>query len=136
MPPPKPSLPPGAQQPNMTGSMVQPDTNAGTIRAIDVPAGKTFDQVALPPGTIATGKDGIGQVVVDIKVVDNTRTDVETVAVHGRRQDRQTLTPELVEIMRERLQPSACSRRSTSAGRRSPPAACASSSGARQAVAG
>jgi outer membrane protein insertion porin family len=104
LPPPKPSLPPGAQQPNLTGSMVQPDTNTGTIRAIDVPAGKTFDQVALPPGTIANGKDGMGQLVVDVKVVDNTRTDFETVQYIAGVKIGMTLTPELVEIMRERLQ--------------------------------
>ncbi|HEX4460977.1 MAG TPA: BamA/TamA family outer membrane protein [Polyangia bacterium] len=103
LPPPKPSLPPGAQQPNMTGPTVQPDTNTGSIRAIDVPAGKTFDQVALPPGTISDGKDGLGQLVADVKVVDNTRTDNETVQYIAGVKVGMTLTPELVQIMSERL---------------------------------
>jgi hypothetical protein len=49
------------------------------IKTIDVPAGKTLDQVQLPAGTLTSDVKNIGDVITDVKVVDNTRTDSETV---------------------------------------------------------
>ena len=51
----------------------------GGIKTIDVPPGKTMDQVALPKGALTSDTRNIGDVITDIKIVDNTRTDSETV---------------------------------------------------------
>ena len=79
-------------------------TGPGGIKAIDVPAGKTFDQVALPKGTITSADSrGIGDVITDVKVVDNTRTDSETVRYIAGVKPGEILTADLVEQVKERL---------------------------------
>ncbi|HEY2745603.1 MAG TPA: POTRA domain-containing protein, partial [Polyangia bacterium] len=77
--------------------------DGGAIKTIDVPAGKTLDQVELPKGTITSDGKGIGDVITDIKVVDNTRTDSETIRYIAGVKPGEILTQELVTEVRERL---------------------------------
>jgi outer membrane protein assembly factor BamA len=76
---------------------------AGSIKTIDVPPGKTLDSVALPKGTLVNDVKGIGDVITDVKIVDNTRTDSETVRYIAGVKTGELLTNELVEEVRERL---------------------------------
>jgi hypothetical protein len=78
-------------------------TDGGAIKTIDVPAGKTIDQVALPKGTITSDAKGLGQIITDVRVVDNTRTDSETVRYIAGVKPGEILTQELVTEVRERL---------------------------------
>jgi outer membrane protein insertion porin family len=81
-----------------------PDGGVGAIKSIDVPTGKTFDSVTLPKGTIgASDGKGIGEIISDIKIVDNTRTDSETVRYIAGVTVGEILTPELVQAATERL---------------------------------
>ncbi|HWE27072.1 MAG TPA: POTRA domain-containing protein, partial [Polyangia bacterium] len=80
-----------------------PPVDGGAIKTIDVPAGKTIDEVALPKGTITNGAAGIGDVITDVKIVDNTRTDSETVRYIAGVKPGDILTNELVTEVRERL---------------------------------
>ncbi|HEX6837668.1 MAG TPA: BamA/TamA family outer membrane protein, partial [Polyangia bacterium] len=77
--------------------------NDGAIKTIDVPAGKTLDQVQVPKGVITNDAKGIGDVITDVKVVDNTRTDSETVRYIAGVKPGDILTNELVTEVRERL---------------------------------
>lgn len=74
-----------------------------TIKTIDVPAGKTMDQIELPKGTLTSDVKGIGEVVTDLKVVDNTRTDNETVLYIAGIKIGDILTQGLIDQARERL---------------------------------
>src|SRR5262249_20141107 len=78
-------------------------SDGGPIKTINVPAGKTLDQVQLPRGTITNGAGGIGDVITDVKIVDNTRTDSETVRYIAGVKTGDILTNELVAEVRERL---------------------------------
>ena len=84
---------------------LRPDGNAagGGIKMIDVPAGKSIDQMELPRGTLSTDVKGIGEPITDLRIVDNTRTDVETVRYIAGVKLGMTLTLELLEQMKERL---------------------------------
>jgi outer membrane protein assembly factor BamA len=75
----------------------------GGIKTIDVPAGKTLDQVQLPKGTITSDGKGIGEVIVDVKIVDNTRTDSETVRYIAGVKPGEILTQDLIKEVSERL---------------------------------
>jgi outer membrane protein insertion porin family len=81
----------------------RPVQNGGPIKTIDVPPGKTFDQVELPRGTLTSDVKGIGEIISDVKVVDNTRTDAETVRYIAGVKPGEILTNELVEQVKERL---------------------------------
>ena len=77
--------------------------NDGAIKTIDVPQGKTLDQVQLPKGTITNDGKGLGDVITDVKVVDNTRTDSETIRYIAGVKPGEILTQALVDEVRERL---------------------------------
>lgn len=79
-------------------------TGSGNIKSIEVPAGKTVDQVEVPKNTINTGaQKGIGEIITDIGIVDNTRTDAETIRYIAGVKAGEILTLELIETVRERL---------------------------------
>jgi outer membrane protein insertion porin family len=109
-----PSLPDMAQRraPSDMGSPPPADmppvapiapSGPGGIKTIDVPAGKTLDSVEVPKGTLVNDIKGIGEVITDLKVVDNTRTDNETVLYIAGVKIGMILTQELVELTKERL---------------------------------
>lgn len=78
-------------------------SDGGAIKTIDVPAGKTVDQVDVPKGMVRNDEKGLGDVITDVKVVDNTRTDSETVRYIAGVKPGEILTQELVAEVRERL---------------------------------
>src|SRR6202012_3732994 len=65
-----------------------------------VDGGVTGNIQELPPGTDTRN---LGDVITDIKIVDNTRTDSETVRYIARVKVGDTLTPDLVPLVTERL---------------------------------
>jgi outer membrane protein assembly factor BamA len=75
----------------------------GGIKSIDVPAGKSLDSVQLPKGTITDNTRGFGEIITDVKIVDNSRTDAETVRYIAGVKPGEILTPELVQQTTERL---------------------------------
>jgi outer membrane protein assembly factor BamA len=101
--PPKPNPPPqsNALVPDADGP--RPDVGSGGIRTIDGPAGKSFDQVTLPRGVLTSDQKNIGDVITDIKVIDNSRTDAETVRYIAGVKIGMFLTLDLVEQARLRL---------------------------------
>jgi outer membrane protein insertion porin family len=68
-----------------------------------VPPGQSIDQVQLPKGTLTTDVKGIGDVITDIRVIDNTRTDAETVRYIAGVKVGDILSLELVGDARNRL---------------------------------
>jgi len=96
----RPAAPPSDMKPAAPATH---SADGGAIKTIDVPAGKTLDQVQLPKGTITSDGKGIGEVIVDVKIVDNTRTDSETVRYIAGVKPGEILTQELVTEVRERL---------------------------------
>ena len=80
-----------------------PAPEGGGIKTIDVPAGKSLDSVQLPKGTITSSTAGLGQLITDIKIVDNTRTDSETVRYIAGVKPGEILTNDLITQVTERL---------------------------------
>lgn len=102
--PPAPKLGPapagGTPAPTMNP---KPDSPSGGIQTINVPAGKSINDVELPKGTLTNDVKGIGDVITDVKIVDNTRTDAETVRYIAGVKNGDILTQELVDQVKERL---------------------------------
>jgi hypothetical protein len=95
-PPPLPSLPPSG-----TNTATGPGSG---IKEVVVPPGMTFDQVKLPVSMLRPGaKRGLGERIVEIKVVDNTKTDAVTIEYLANVKVGETLTPDVVDRVRTNL---------------------------------
>jgi len=82
--PPKPKPPPPQQQP------------ANGVTEVKVPAGTSVNDVKNPLA-------GVGQVITEIKIVDNTKTDKNTVEYLAHVKVGELLTPELIDQVRQNL---------------------------------
>jgi outer membrane protein assembly factor BamA len=91
-PPPAKATPPPANAPPPDGGMTE----------VKVPAGTSINEVK-PPGAITDTRAGMGQVITEIKIVDNTKTDRNTVEYLAHVRVGEILTPELVEQVRQNL---------------------------------
>jgi len=101
--PPADMIRPPADLTPVSDQKTSPPPHDGAIKTIDVPAGKTMDQMQLPKGVITNDQKGLGDVITDVKVVDNTRTDSETVRYIAGVKPGDILTNDLVTEVRERL---------------------------------
>ncbi len=92
--------PPPAAAPAPAPAAVIPPP--GGVREIKVPAGQSMDALKVP-GTVGTYKPGLGERILDIKIVDNTKTDALTVEYIANIKKGEILSPELVERARTNL---------------------------------
>jgi outer membrane protein assembly factor BamA len=95
-PPPKP-----ASGPKIAPPPIVPSGESG-LRDVPIPQGQTVDTVSVP-GAIRDGRKGIGERIVEIKVMENSKTDANTVEFIAGVKLGDLLTPELVEQAQERL---------------------------------
>ncbi len=95
-PPPPPPRDLGAP-PTPADLAVEPKPPAATV---DGGTTGNIKTLAVPPGTDA---HNLGDVITDVKIVDNTRTDSETVRYIAGVKVGDTLTAELVTLVTERL---------------------------------
>jgi outer membrane protein assembly factor BamA len=77
----------------------------GGLREVQIPRGQSLDTVKVP-GVIATTAGGYGQIVTAIKVVDNAKTDSNTIEYLAGVKIGDTLSEELVATAKIRLQSS------------------------------
>jgi outer membrane protein assembly factor BamA len=69
-----------------------------------VPPGQTFETMKLPDSLVRPGaRRGLGERIVEIKVVDNTKTDAVTVEYLANVKVGETLTPEVIERVKTNL---------------------------------
>ncbi len=108
-PPPPPGVPaPKQPQPRGSGPTLTPplpggqDPAASSVKEVQIPKGQSLDSVKVPGASNDTRK-GIGERIVEIKVIDNTKTDANTVEYIADVKVGQTLTGEMVEQARNNL---------------------------------
>ena len=74
------------------------------MRSIAVPAGQRLEDVPAPPTAITSTRAGLGDKIVELKIVDNTRTVSNTIEYVSGLKVGQILTESLLEGARLRLQ--------------------------------
>jgi outer membrane protein assembly factor BamA len=79
-----------------------PTPPPSTAPAPTPPVGSTIN-VGKSPGAITDTRAGIGQVITEIQIKDNTKTDKNTVEYLANVKVGQTLTPELIDLVRQNL---------------------------------
>jgi len=95
--PPDPNAPPGERV-----RIAPPPPGEGGIRTIEVPLGQKLEDV-VPPTMITSSTRGIGEKIVELKILDNTRTLSNTVEYVSGLKIGVILTEQLIEASRLRL---------------------------------
>jgi outer membrane protein assembly factor BamA len=101
--PPPPNQTPPAAKPTTPPPNATPAPKPMTPPA---PGGSTMQEVK--PGSdvarmLSDPRKGMGEVITEIRIIDNTKTDVNTVEYLANVKVGQLLTPELVELVRQNL---------------------------------
>jgi outer membrane protein assembly factor BamA len=102
--PPPPARPLAPPSPSPSPAIaVRPEVAGGPFREVAVPKGQSLDSVKVP-GVISTTVGGYGQVITAILVVDNAKTDSNTIEYIAGIKIGDTLSEELVSTAKLRLQ--------------------------------
>ena len=97
-----PESPPDMATPDL-GVHAPPPPRGQGVRVIDVPVGQKLEDVVPPAGAITSNVVGIGETIVELKIVDNTRTESNTIEYVSGLRIGQVITDALVEEARTRL---------------------------------
>jgi outer membrane protein assembly factor BamA len=98
-PPPLPSLPSPSPSPGVL--VFGAPAESGTLRQVEIPKGQSIDSVKVP-GVITSTHPG--QVITSIQIVDNAKTDSNTIEYLSGVKIGDVLSEELVETAKTRLQ--------------------------------
>ena len=100
--PPPPVAPPAPNGPPGERVRIAPPPGEGGIRTVEVPPGQKLEDV-VPPTMITSNTRGIGEKIVELKILDNTRTLSNTVEYVSGLKIGIILTEQLIEAARLRL---------------------------------
>ncbi len=73
------------------------------MKVIPVPVGKTVDDIKPPPGAIVSNVVGIGEPIVELKIIDNTRTQSNTIEYVSGLKIGQVVSDAMIDEARTRL---------------------------------